>query len=161
MSRALMTFVLVLAVLFPPAPNLDSATAIAAEPRPSISDIEDEVMCPICGTLLELSESPQAKGQRALVRTLIAEGKSKDEIKDALVAEYGRQVLAVPEGSGFSLSAYLIPAIAFAAAAVALAIAVSRWRTAARRGGSGVAPENRPRGEDEERLDADLARYDL
>lgn len=137
------------------------APALAATPQTSITDVEDEVMCPICGTLLELAESPQAKRERALVRRLIAEGKSKDEIKDALVAQYGRQVLALPGGSGFDLSAYLVPAVAFVLAAVALAFGVRRWRRAAKPPGAGTAPSEGPQGDDAERLDADLARYDL
>ena len=32
--------------------------AIAAEPQASLPEIEDEVMCPVCGTLLGLSHSP-------------------------------------------------------------------------------------------------------
>ena len=72
------------------------APAAAAGQQASLPDIEDEVMCPICGTTLELSDSPQAERERELIRGLIAEGKSKDEIKDALVAEYGEDVLAVP-----------------------------------------------------------------
>ncbi len=136
--------------------------ALAATPRTSINDVEDEVMCPICGTLLELAESPQAQRERALVKRLIAEGKTKDEVKDTLVAQYGRQVLALPGGSGFDLSAYLVPAIAFVVAAIALAFGVMRWR----RAGNGVGPSGPgaapgPRGADAERLDADLARYDL
>ena len=136
-----------------------ASPAIAGVPRTSISDVEDEVMCPICGTLLELAESPQAQRERAMVKRLIAAGKSKAEIKDALVAQYGREVLALPSGSGFDLSAYLVPAIAFVLAALGLALGVRRWRRAAKpsREGSGVAPQ----GEDAERLDADLARYDL
>jgi cytochrome c-type biogenesis protein CcmH/NrfF len=138
-----------------------AAPALAATPQTSINDVEDEVMCPICGTLLELAESPQAKRERVLVRRLIAEGKSKDEIKDALVAQYGRQVLALPGGSGFDLSAYLVPAIAFVVAVVALAIGVRRWRRAAKSAGPGSTSGDGPQGEDAERLDADLARYDL
>ena len=138
-----------------------AAPALAATPQTSITDVEDEVMCPICGTLLELAGSPQAQRQRVLVRRLIAEGKTKDEIKDALVAQYGRQVLALPGGSGFDLSAYLAPAIAFVVAVVALAIGVRRWRRAAKPPGPGSAPSEGPRGEDAERLEADLARYDL
>jgi cytochrome c-type biogenesis protein CcmH len=138
-----------------------AAPALAVTPQTSINDVEDEVMCPICGTLLELAESPQAQRERVLVRRLIAEGKNKDEIKDALVAQYGRQVLALPGGSGFDLSAYLVPAIAFVVAVLALAIGVGRWRRAAKPGGPGSAAEDGLRGEDAERLDADLARYDL
>jgi len=135
--------------------------AIAAPAQTSLADIEDEVMCPICGTLLQLAESPQAQRQRVLVNRLVAEGKSKDQIKDALVVEYGREVLAVPEGSGFELSAYLVPAVGFAAAALALALGVRRWRRSGRPPPSGPPTTSGPRGEEAERLEADLARYDL
>lgn len=139
-----------------------ASPALAAAPQTTINDVEDEVMCPICGTLLELAESPQAQRERVLVKRLIAEGRSKGEIKDALVAEYGREVLALPGGSGFDLTAYLVPAIGFLVAALALALGVRRWRRAAKPpGGGGDSPPSGPRGEDAERLDADLARYDL
>jgi cytochrome c-type biogenesis protein CcmH len=135
--------------------------ALAATPQTNVNDVEGEVMCPICGTLLELAESPQAQRERVLVKRLIAEGKNKDEVKDALVAQYGPAVLALPEGSGFDLSAYLVPVIAFIAAGVALAFGVLRWRRAAEPPGPGGASAGGPQGEDAERLDADLARYDL
>lgn len=132
----------------------------AAAPQTALPDLEDEVMCPICGTLLELSESPQAERQRVFISRQIAAGKTKAEIKDALVAEYGRPVLALPRGSGFDLSAYLVPAIAFLVAAVALAIGVRRWRRTDRASPE-RAPDAGPHREDEKRLDEDLARYDL
>jgi cytochrome c-type biogenesis protein CcmH len=140
-----------------------ASPVLAATPQTRINDVEDEVMCPICGTLLQLAESPQAQRERALVKRLIASGKTKAEIKDALVAQYGRNVLALPEGSGFSLSAYLVPAIAFVVAAIALALGVRRWRRAAQKppGAGDATKAQKPEGEDAERLDADLARYDL
>jgi cytochrome c-type biogenesis protein CcmH len=117
------------------------------------------VMCPICGTLLELSDSPQANREKVFIRRRIAEGETKAQIKDALVAEYGDQVLALPKGSGFDLTAYLVPIAGFLIAAVALAFAVLRWR---RRGATTPAPTGTPpKGRDAERLDADIARYDL
>lgn len=139
-----------------------AAPAVASEQQPTLSEIEKEVMCPVCGTLLQLAEAPQAQRQKAFVRRLIAEGKSKQQIKDALVVEYGEEVLALPEGKGFNLSAYLVPVIAFAIALVALAIGVARWRRAGGPpdGNSKPAPQD-PSPEDTERLDADLARYDL
>lgn len=136
-------------------------SAPAAAPRTSLADVEDEVMCPICGTLLELSESPQAQRQRAFIARLIAAGKTKDEIKDELVAQYGKGSLALPEDSGFQLSAYLVPAIAFAVGAVALAIGIGRWRRGSSGRGGGGAAGRAPSDEDAERLEADLARYDL
>jgi cytochrome c-type biogenesis protein CcmH len=127
----------------------------------TLADLEDEVMCPICGTLLELSDSPQAERQRAFIARLLASGAGKEEVKDALVAEYGREVLATPEGAGFDLSAYLIPIAAFAIAAIALALSVRRWRRSADRDAGRAARTAGPPAEDAERLDADLARYDL
>ena len=137
------------------------AAAWAAAPQTSLPDIEDEVMCPICGTLLELSSSPQAAGEKTFITKLIAAGRTKQEIKDALVAQYGQEVLALPKGSGFALSAYLVPLIAFLVAAAALAIGVRRWRR--------NTPPPEPRSanggaldqEDAARLEADLERYDL
>jgi cytochrome c-type biogenesis protein CcmH len=136
-----------------------AAAAQAAGPRPTLADLEDEVMCPICGTLLELSQAPQAERQRALIRRLIAAGHSKEEIKDRLVAEYGSEVLATPDDSGFDLAAWVVPIVAFVVGAAALAVAVSRWR---RRGLPAPGAEvEAPGREETERLDRDLARYDL
>jgi cytochrome c-type biogenesis protein CcmH len=156
-ARAAITALLVVALLAP-------ASLSAAEPAPqtSLGEISSEVMCPVCGTLLELAESPQAQRQKAFVSRLVAEGKSKDEIKDALVTEYGTEVLALPQGSGFDLSAYLVPIVALVIAVIALVIGVLRWRRAgAARDRGKPAAGSGPSAEDSERLDADLARYDL
>ena len=135
-------------------------TAAAAGQRASLIEIEKQVMCPVCGTLLQLAESPQAMREKAFIRRLIGEGKTEAQIKDALVAEYGDEVLALPKGSGFSLSAYVVPIVAFVAAAIALAIGVWRWRRSGDREDGGPR-EPGPSDEDSKRLDADLARYDL
>jgi cytochrome c-type biogenesis protein CcmH len=136
--------------------------AAAATPhRTSLTAIEYEVMCPICGTLLALSDSPQAQREKVFIANLIAAGKTKQQVKDTLVAEYGDSVLALPQGSGFDLSAYLVPVIGFVIAVIALAIGVIRWRRAAQPPGSGPPAASGPSGDDAKRLDADLARYDL
>jgi cytochrome c-type biogenesis protein CcmH len=135
-------------------------SASATAPRASLIEIEKEVMCPVCGTLLQLAESPQALREKAFIRRLIAEGKTEAQVKDALVAEYGEEVLALPQGSGFSLSAYVVPIVAFVVAAIALALGVLRWRRAGGGGGKSSGPAG-PKGDDAQRLDADLARYDL
>jgi cytochrome c-type biogenesis protein CcmH/NrfF len=153
-AAALAVLALGLLTLAPP--------AIAAPPRQTtVHDIEDEVMCPICGTLLELADSPQAKREKVYVAKLVAAGKTKAEIKDALVAQYGPPVLALPKASGFDLSAYLVPIIAIVIAVIAIAFSVARWR----RDGQSASPDENaapaPQGEDAERLEADLGRYDL
>jgi cytochrome c-type biogenesis protein CcmH len=136
--------------------------ATAATPQTSLTEISSEVMCPVCGTLLELAESPQAQREKAFISRLVAEGKSKQQIKDILVAQYGNEVLALPQGSGFDLSAYLVPVIAFVIAAIALVLGVLRWRRAGNESGrNGPPAAGGPSDEDAKRLDADLARYDL
>jgi cytochrome c-type biogenesis protein CcmH len=139
-----------------------AAPAQADEPRASLPDLEDEVMCLACGVPLELAtESPQANRERAFIRKLIAEGKTEDEIKDALVAEYGDDVLAVPGDSGFDLAAWLVPGLGLLIALAAIAFGVRRWRSAA-------AAEPPPPAEragadpaEAERLERDIARYEL
>jgi cytochrome c-type biogenesis protein CcmH/NrfF len=137
------------------------AVAAAAAPQTSLNEISGEVMCPVCGTLLELAESPQAQREKVFVERLVDEGKSKQQIKDALVAQYGNEVLALPQGSGFSLSAYVVPIVAFLVAAIALAFGVLKWRRSSEPPDGGTPAAAGPSPEDSERLDADLARYDL
>ena len=134
---------------------------VTAEQSASLPDIEDEVMCPICGTALNLSESPQAESERAFIRRLIADGQSKDQIKDALVVEYGEDVLAIPGASGFDLTAWIVPGAGIGVAILALVFGIGRWRRSARDAvASGEAPAHLADA-DEQRLDSDLARYDL
>ena len=137
------------------------SAATAQEPQTSLADIEDEVMCIVCGVVLEhATEAPQAIQQREFILDLVAQGLTKDEIKDRLVDEFGSEVLAVPETEGFDLTAWLVPGLAIVAAGVAIFVGLRRWRR------TGAAQEERgsaepPAGEDAERLDADLARYEL
>jgi cytochrome c-type biogenesis protein CcmH len=135
-------------------------SASGASPQTTVNDVEDEVMCPICGTLLELADSPQARREKIYVAKLVAAGKSKAEIKDALVAQYGEEVLAQPDASGFDLSAYLVPVLAILLAAAALTLSVLRWRRDGDRGSGGNRTQG-PVGEDADRLEADISRYDL
>lgn len=140
-----------------------AASSAAATPQTSLSEISSEVMCPVCGTLLELAESPQAQREKVFIERQIEAGRTKDEIKDALVAEYGTEVLALPQGSGFDLSAYVVPIVAFVFAVIALGFGVAKWRRdggGPGENGDGPSPDG-PSAAESERLDADLARYDL
>ena len=164
MRRAPWTAALLVAVAaFAAAPaGALAGAAQAVEPKASLPDVEDEVMCPICGTALNLSSSPQADRERAFIRRRIAAGKTKDQIKAELVTQYGTRVLAEPPKSGFDLTAWLVPGAAILLAAVGIGLGLWRWRRAGR-GGGGPPPGGRPPLDpaDAERLDADLARYDL
>lgn len=145
------------AALLAAAAALTLAPAAQAETA-SLPDLEDEVMCPICGTTLQLSSSPQAEREKQLIRDLIDRGKTKQQVKDQLVREYGPDVLATPGDSGFDLTAWALPIVGLVAGLGGIGAALWRWR---RRGGHGEPAPPGPAGEQAERLEKDLARYDL
>lgn len=157
--RLLIPFLLA-ALLISPA-----AASANPPPRASLSDIENEVMCLVCGTTLSVSDSPQADRERAFIRALIARGETKSQIKKALVAQYGKRVLATPSDSGFDLAAWIVPGLAVVLAGIAIAFAVVRWRRGRPGGKAGslaaAASGPPPASGDGARLRSDLERYDL
>jgi cytochrome c-type biogenesis protein CcmH len=150
----------VLAVLAIVAAVPAAPTAAAQSPRASLPDIEDEVMCPTCGVPLAHAFSPQAERQRDFIRAEIERGRSKDQIKQALVAEFGPEVLAEPDPGerGFDLVAYVVPVAAVTLGALAVWLAVSRAR---RRRGLGTEPVAELSQAEAARLERDLSRYEL
>jgi cytochrome c-type biogenesis protein CcmH len=137
------------------------AAALAQDcPQTTLGDIEDEVMCPVCGTPLGLaSEAPQAQRERAYIEELIADCRSKEEIKRALVAQFGEGVLALPGDSGDDdgiedVLVYVVPALALLGAAGGIALALSRWRRRTRPAGGAPTADGG-------RVAKDMERYDL
>jgi cytochrome c-type biogenesis protein CcmH len=129
--------------------------ALAAPQAASLPDIEDEVMCVECGTVLSVSSSPVAQQERTFIREQIAAGKNKEQIKAALVDEYGEEVLADPGSSGFNATLWVVPIALVLLASAGIAVAVRRWRRNA-----GTPAEATPppplSPEDARRLDAEL-----
>jgi cytochrome c-type biogenesis protein CcmH len=161
MTRVALLWALVaaLAAHAPAATTATATAAAAAAPRASLVDVEDEVMCTTCDVPLNVANSPQADRERALIRTLIARGLDKPQIKDALVSQYGEDVLALPDSGGFGLTAYAIPLGLLALLAGGLALLLPRWRrrspTGIGHGAAAILSEG-----DARRLDDDLVRYD-
>ena len=135
------------------------AGAAPGAPQASLPDIEDEVMCPTCGLPLAHSFSPQAERQREFILAQIEAGKDKNQIKQALVAEFGSEVLAEPDADeqGFDAAAFLVPAAVVGGGIVAIWVALTRWRRR-ERGDGEPAPELSAA--DSARLERDLSRYD-
>ncbi len=133
------------------------APASAQAPRASLPDIEDEVMCVECGTVLSVSSSPVALQERTFIREQIAAGKDKEQIKAALVEEYGEGVLAEPGRDGFNATLWIVPIVLVLLAAVGIGIAIKRWRGNAVDAPRGGAPPPLS-AEDARRLDAELGR---
>ena len=140
-----------------------ATTAQAATPRADFADVEDELMCDTCNVALHIAESPRADQLRDEIRDLIADGRTKPQIKAQLEDEYGPNILAEPDSSGLGFLAYVLP-VAFAAALLALlALLLPRWRRRARQPAPAhgfAGPAAATDDEDQRRLDDDLARYD-
>ncbi|HWX74541.1 MAG TPA: cytochrome c-type biogenesis protein CcmH [Solirubrobacteraceae bacterium] len=135
------------------------AVGASAAARPSLPAIERQVMCVTCKIPLNVAESPQADRERAFIQGLIERGYSEPQIKRALVAQYGRTVLALPSSHGFGIFAYLVPLLVLAGLVALLVVLLPRWRAArARPGAGGLMP--RLSDEDAARLEADMARFD-
>jgi cytochrome c-type biogenesis protein CcmH len=153
MDKHLAALLAAVALLVAPAGAASASSA-------SLPDIEDEVMCPTCGVALNQSFSPQAERERDFIRREIAKGRSKEEIKSALVREFGPRVLATPQtdDSSFNWAAYLVPIAAVMAASLAVFVGLRRWR--ARPAGPAGEPASQLSPDDAARLERDLSRYD-
>ena len=130
--------------------------ARASEQHPSLTELEGEVMCPVCETTLDQSSSPAAQQIKRVIANRIAAGDTKTQIKDKLVAEYGNAILAAPPHKGFGLVAWWLPVIGILAAAVA--VGVCAWRWARAREPAPVGPPLDPALE--RRLDDELRRFE-
>ena len=101
MIRRLLLLLVVMLVLAP--------LASAAQPQFTMSEIESQLMCPTCQSRLDLSHSPAADRIRAFVEKKRLEGWTAQQVKDALVADFGPSVLAAPPAAGIGLVAWLVP----------------------------------------------------
>ena len=148
----LVTASLVVALASPAA-----AGAHAGKHRTTLSELESEVMCPTCGTTLQLANSPLAERQRAFILARVERNQTKEQIKAALVAEFGEQVLADPPRRGFGVAVYVVPLSTLAVVLVVVAVALRRWRRVRGIDDAGEPP-SLGAGE-RERLDEELTRF--
>jgi cytochrome c-type biogenesis protein CcmH len=130
--------------------------ASASERHPTQAELEGEVMCPVCGTTLDQSNSPAAEQIKRVIAQRIAAGDTKSQIENRLVAEYGEAILAAPRHKGFGLLAWWLPIAGIVAGAVIVGAGAWRWSRARER------EPDPPRLDPalERRLDDELARWD-
>ena len=141
-----------------------AATARASEAHPTLAELEGEVMCPICHTTLDQSNSAAAARIKAFIVRRIRAGDTKSEIKRELVDQFGPAILAAPPKHGFDLLAWLLPIVGILGGGLVLGFAA--WRWSRRRepelalAGAG-APVSRPLDPElERRLDEELRHFD-
>lgn len=81
-----------------------------------VHQIADNLRCPTCqGLSVNDSEAGFSVQIREKVRTLLAEGKTREEIEAYFVARYGEWILRTPPAEGFNLLIWILPAVGLAA----------------------------------------------
>jgi cytochrome c-type biogenesis protein CcmH len=135
---------------------LAAPVARASDRHPTQAELEGEVMCPVCGTTLDQSDSPAAQQIKRVIARRIAAGDTKKEIEDRLVANYGEAILAAPPHHGFGLLAWWLPIVGITAAAILVGAGAWRW-SRVREPAAPAAPLDPAV---ERRVDDELRRYE-
>jgi cytochrome c-type biogenesis protein CcmH/NrfF len=137
-----------------------AAAASCAHPRTSLSYLEGQVMCPVCHTTLDQSDSAAAVQIEKFISARIDRCWTAARIEHALVLNYGAGILAAPPHRGFDLLAWWLPIAGVLGGALVLAFGVWRWSR-------GRAPDDPPEAaesgldeETEKRLDDLLAGFE-
>jgi cytochrome c-type biogenesis protein CcmH len=107
---------------------ISARAALAQGPTPTddeVNRIAKQLYCPVCeSTPLDVCPTEACRQWRDLIRTMLTEGKSEDEIKQYFVAQYGARVLAEPPNR---LVTYLVPAAAILLGAFLLFRGFQMW----------------------------------
>jgi cytochrome c-type biogenesis protein CcmH len=140
--------------------SLESGAQANTTPRASYIEVLNDVMCVVCHEPLAVAQSPEAFQERQYIRTLIAQGETKQQIEHNLVEQYGPAVLSRPPAHGVNLLVYIIPPLVLIAGLVTLAVFLPRWRRRARQTNDGTTAAAAPLDPtDAKRLNDDLGRY--
>jgi len=97
-----------------------------------VREIEDNLIAPCCWSQPVSQHPSEVSDQiRQEVRSMVAAGKSRDEIYDFYVAKYGERILASPRAKGFNALAYILPLVALPLGAWFLIILLRKLRSPA------------------------------
>ena len=108
--------------------GLWTGSASAQGPTPTddeVNRIAKQLYCPVCeSTPLDVCPTEACRQWRDVIRTMLAEGKNEEEIKQYFVQQYGARVLAEPPNR---LVSYLVPAVAILLGAFMLFRGFQMW----------------------------------
>ena len=126
-------FLYVIAFLFLLGSLFIASPAFAQDGAPTddeVNAIAHKLYCPVCeSTPLDVCPTQACHEWRELIRTMLAEGKTEDEITQHFVDQYGARVLAEPPKEGFFWLIYLLPPAIILLGAVVLFRSLKEWTT--------------------------------
>jgi cytochrome c-type biogenesis protein CcmH len=126
---------------------LCTALSIGAENKQAAEkerEITDNLIAPCCWSQTVSQHYSDAADQiRREVHAMVAAGKSRDEILDHYVAQYGERILATPRAKGFNMLVYLLPWTALILGASFLILLIRKLRSPAPSSAPSPAPDAR------------------
>lgn len=122
------------------------STPVPAQgPTPTDDDVNriaKQLYCPVCeSTPLDVCPTEACRQWRDLIRTMLAEGKSEEEIKQYFVTQYGVRVLDEPPNR---LLTYLVPGVAILLGGLLLLRGFQMWMKPAPAGTAAVETDHQP-----------------
>jgi cytochrome c-type biogenesis protein CcmH len=133
-----------------------ASPASASEQHPTQGELEAMLVCPSCHVPLDESNSAVAQQMKSYIAKRIAQGATRSQIVNELVAQLGVGVLGVPRTHGFDLIAWVLPFAGIAIGAVAIGAGAWWWS----RGRAGEPPSPPLDAATDRRIDEELARFD-
>lgn len=108
-----------------------TATVFSQGSKPTddeVNAIAKDLFCPVCeNTPLDVCPTDACKDWREEIRTMLAEGKNEEQIKQHFVDYYGARVLSEPPRTGFNWLIYVVPPIVIVAGIFVLFRAFRAW----------------------------------
>lgn len=97
-----------------------------------VRSIAATIKCPTCRSQsVAGSDAASARAIRAEIDKRVRDGETPDEIRDAIAATYGDDVLLTPSRSGAAGLVWILPVVALVLGLAGLLAAFSRWRRSA------------------------------
>ena len=139
--------------------------AVAAADPPSLEreakQLEAALMAPCCwAQQVSLHQSPAADEIKQNIRRLLAEGKTRQQVLDIYVAEFGDRILAEPPARGFSRLIYVAPWVFLAGSIGLVIMVIRRLRPAAAASAKAEPGSAGPNDAEAERIDEELRNLD-
>ena len=111
------------------------ALALVAAPASAETEVDRQtreiaagLRCVICNNL-SVADSPSqlAQDMRAIIRTKLEQGESREQIEEYFVGRYGEEVLLNPPKRGFNLFVWGSPVLVLLVGLLLVGFAVNRW----------------------------------
>ena len=111
--------------------------------------IDKMIMCPVCpAETIDQAQVEISFQMRAVIREMLAEGRTREEILDYFVDRYGADILAAPPKSGANLLAWILPIVGVVAGLVGVFLVIrsmaGRQRPAPVTATAGATPASQP-----------------